>query len=90
MRICFPDEICPTYCDHGHPSADWDADLGHTPLTLNVHSGPYFYENSPALDFHQLVQVEQGLPSEIAEQNGRSAAFHGKLHVFTCNVYFRQ
>ena len=72
IRVCFENEICPGYCEHSSPAAAWSEELEYQPLTINVRSGPYFYVDSVAIDFQQLVEVEQNLPSEESDY-GRSA-----------------
>ena len=74
IRVCFPDEICPGECDHGVPSADWLAPIGHDPLALSVRSGPFFFANSAALEFKTAVEVETILTPTEEELLARSEA----------------
>ena len=67
-----PDEICPGECDHGAPASDWSEDIGHDPLALSVRSGPFFFSNSPALEFKTAVEVETTLTQTEQELLERS------------------
>ena len=72
VRICFPGEDCPGECDHGDAHLHWSKKLEYEPLTLSARSGPFFFTDSPSLDFSSVEQTEALLPSEDSEGSNRA------------------